>query len=136
MPLQYDPKKVNTPYFTEGESLTEQEHKDSCDINKMIRALERGQQVRGGNQPRFGIDDTTMDGVQFRLEKERLEAEMAETELPEEHEKHVPEHIKKKFKPRKPKAEPATASQSSTPNQPAPQAPSGTPDGVQQPNGA
>lgn len=88
--------------YPEGDSLTEQEHKDSCDINKMIKNAARGLQVRGGSEPKFGYDDTTMDGVQFRIQKEQLEKSLSEisrsNEFSPDELKHVPENVKKKFK--------------------------------------
>ena len=59
MALNYQPSKH--AFFTEGEDLTEQEHLDSCDINKMVKNAMRGMQVRGGNNPKYGYDDMTMD---------------------------------------------------------------------------
>lgn len=63
--------------FTEP-SLTEQEHTESCDINKMIRDAHRGMTVRGGGTNRYGYDDTTMDAVQFRIQKQELEKNLGE----------------------------------------------------------
>lgn len=85
----------------DDESPTEQEHKDSCDINKMMLSLSRGLEVRGSRVPQYGYDDTTMDGVQFRVEKERLERDLAETarshEFSEEEFEALPEAVRKKF---------------------------------------
>lgn len=64
-------------FFTEGESLTETEHAPSCDINLMLRNAARGLNVRGSYNPgTYGYDDTTMDGVQFRIQKEQIESEL------------------------------------------------------------
>lgn len=60
-------------------SMTEQEHKDSCDINKMVKNVLRGMQVRGGKNPRYGVDDLTVDPVSHRIQKEQIEAELLET---------------------------------------------------------
>lgn len=103
-----------TPFDTiiEGESLTEQEHIDSCDINKMIKNAARGMQIRGGNNPVYGYDDTTMDGLQFRIEKERLENELTriaeEEELLPEALESLPQKVKEKFKFKVKKAKNAT----------------------------
>lgn len=84
-----------------GESLTEQEHLDSCDINKMLKAASRGQHVRGGKTPKFGFDDTTMDGLQHRIQKQRLENELQQTfsnhEFTEEQINAIPDSVKEKF---------------------------------------
>lgn len=77
MPIQYQPTKH--AFYTEGESLTEQEHKESCDINKMIRKAKAGLQVRGGPQPQYGYDDLTLDGVSHRIQKQQAEEELQKT---------------------------------------------------------
>lgn len=108
-PLMYEP--CDTAIYTKGESLTEQEHKDSCDINKMVRNAARGLPVRGSGEPRYGYDDTTMDGVSMRIEKERLERELKalanENELSEKELAMVPASVRKKiqFKTKKEKPE-------------------------------
>lgn len=87
-------------FSTEGDSLVEPEHKDSCDINRMIRDAHRGLQVRGGKKPVFGYDDTTLDAVQFRIQKAETEQylkDLANEQLDEDELKHIPESIKKKF---------------------------------------
>lgn len=76
MALNYQPSKH--AFFTEGEDLTEQEHLDSCDINKMVKNAMRGMQVRGGNNPKYGYDDMTMDGLQHRILKQQLEQELGD----------------------------------------------------------
>lgn len=100
MPLQYKPTK-HAFHFDEEDVQTEPEHQDSCDINKMIGAIHRGQMVRGGPAPQYGYDDTTMDGVQFRIEKQRLEEELSEIaekhELEEEIANQIPPDVRKKF---------------------------------------
>lgn len=98
MPVLSKPSKH--AFYTEGESLTEAEHKDSCDINRMIKDAKRGLQVRGGKTPKFGYDDTTMDGVQFRIQKAETEKylrDLADGQLDEDELKHIPDSIKKKF---------------------------------------
>lgn len=112
-PILYEP----SPYavYCEGESLTEPEHKDSCDINKMIKAAHRGIDLRGNPHPgEYGYDDTTMDGLTFRIEKEKIERELAESlneaEFTDEHEKLLPDEVKRRYKIRK-KAPVATASE-------------------------
>jgi len=110
--IKYTPSKF--AFHTEGETLTEQEHKDSCDINKMIRSVKTGQMVRGGGSASYGYDDTTLDAVTFRCQKQQLEAELEETfatiELTEKDEanlKSVAPDITKKFKIRKAVQKPA-----------------------------
>lgn len=77
MPIHYKSTKWAMKDF--GPSLTEQEHKDSCDINKMVRSAKRGMQVRGsGNPVRYGFDDMTLDSVQFRISKQQAEEDMDE----------------------------------------------------------
>lgn len=71
----------NTPHdiFTEGPSLTEQEHKDSCDINKMVLSAMKGLDVRGRPIGPWGDgahDDMTMDGLQHRIQKQLVEEEL------------------------------------------------------------
>lgn len=101
MPFKYDPAKIPHAYFTTGPSLTEQEHTDSCDINKMIKNAHRGLDVRGNpGAERYGYDDTTLDGLTHRIQKEQLENELRETaksEFTDEELKLIPESIKKKF---------------------------------------
>lgn len=97
--ILYKPSKH--AIFPEGETLTEQEHKDSCDINLMLRHAGRGLQVRGGPQPEYGYDDTTMDAVRFRIEKDRLEKDLSSAakseEFSEEQISLIPEPVRKKF---------------------------------------
>lgn len=99
MAVMYDPKPG--AFMTEGLSLTEQEHLDSCDINKMMRSLARGQQVRMGNKPVFGYDDTTVEPVTLRIQKQKVEDHLralAESgEISEDEVKHIPDSIRKKF---------------------------------------
>lgn len=85
--------------IVEGESLTEQEHKDSCDINIMIKNALRGAQIRGSEIADYGYDDTTMDGVQFRIQKANLEKQLAtgEKEFTKETLALIPESIVKRF---------------------------------------
>lgn len=92
-------------FFTEGDSLTEQEHKDTCDINKMIKKISLGQEVPGKKLAPWGeqyTDDTTMDGLRFRIEKEQLEKSLnqiaATEELDEAAMEHIPKSIQEKFK--------------------------------------
>lgn len=98
MPINYKPTKY--AFNTEGPSLTEQEHHDSCDINKMLRSAARGQVVRGrSSQLRYGEDDTTLDGLTHRIRRQELEEELATgpQEFPEEILKKMPDGVKKKF---------------------------------------
>lgn len=94
-----------------GEKLTEQEHKDSCDINRMIRNAIRGNPVRTQKIPpwRDGLtDDMNRSGLSHRIEKQKLESqlsELAKTDLHPEALKEIPESLQKKFgfKSKKPK---------------------------------
>lgn len=100
MPIQYTPTKH--AYHTVGDSLTEPEHQKSCDINHMISDVKRGLQVRGAkSQSIYGVDDTTLDGVQLRIKKEQLETELSKTaqanEFSPEELKHIPNDVQKKF---------------------------------------
>lgn len=101
MPILYKPSKY--AFLTDGEILTEQEHKDSCDVNKMLAQAKRGYQIRGSNtSPIYGYDDTTMDAVTHRIQKQKLEEELIKisktSEFTEEELKSIPESIKNKFK--------------------------------------
>lgn len=97
MPIQYTPTKH--AFYTEGESLTDQEYKDSCDINKMISRALQGQEIRGSGPQQYGYDDTTMDAVTYRIQKEQLEESLSSG--PKEFEKEeldlIPEKVKQKF---------------------------------------
>lgn len=95
--------------YPEGNSLTEQEHTDSCDINKMVKNAARGLQVRGGPQPQFGYDDTTLTGLDVRIQKQQLEESLhkisSENEFSPEELQHIPNDVKSKFKFKTKKAE-------------------------------
>lgn len=102
MPKQYEPDKY--AFINEEASLTEQEHIPSCDINIMIKNAQRGLDVRGapiGQWNDSGLDDTTMTGLDYRIQKQRLEAELTEAaqkeEIPEDLAHHIPDSIKQKF---------------------------------------
>lgn len=99
MPIQWAPTKH--AFVTEGESLCEPEHADSCNINLMLRDAKRGLQVRGGKPVRYGYDDTTMDSVQYRLQKEKAEKSLkdfaSKAELTEEQLQKIPKKIREKF---------------------------------------
>lgn len=103
MAILYTPTKY--AFFTEGLSLTEQEHQDSCDINKMIKSASRGLTIRGGKEPIYGHDDLTLDGLQFRIQKQNLEEELKNTSEALEFTQHeldqIPESVRKKYKFRK-----------------------------------
>lgn len=101
MPILYKPSKH--AYYTDELDLAEQEHKDSCDINKMIIAAQRGYTIRGSQAPlTYGYDDTTLDGVTYRIQKQQLEEDLTSIskthEFSEEELKSIPESIKNKFK--------------------------------------
>lgn len=89
-------------HFDPEEELTEPEHADSCDINKIMKSIHRGQPVRAGSQPRYGIDDTTMSGLEFRIQKQKLETELAQVsethEFSEEELSHIHPKVRENFK--------------------------------------
>ena len=91
--------KTKWDFHTEGPSLTEQEHLDSCDINKMIKNVMRGMDVRGSNPSSYGYDDTTMDGLTFRIQKQQLEEQLSsgEKEFTQEQLDLIPKSIQEKF---------------------------------------
>lgn len=91
--------KTKWDFHTEGPSLTEQEHLDSCDINKMIKNILRGMDVRGSNPGQYGYDDTTMDGLTFRIQKQQLEEQLSsgEKEFTKEQLDLIPKSIQEKF---------------------------------------
>lgn len=99
MALQY--KTAPDATVVDPISLTEVEHKDSCDINLMYKNIQRGLQVRGGPQPQFGNDDLTISGLDFRIEKQRLEQELGELAHNQEFEesifKSIPLKIREHF---------------------------------------
>jgi len=97
MAVKYQPSKF--AYYTEGDSLTEQEHKDSCDINLMLKNVVRGREVRGGGSTKYGYDDTTMDAVQFRIQKEQLEEQLlnGQKEFTQKQLDLIPKEIQQKF---------------------------------------
>lgn len=99
MTIQYKSTKHAKKF--EGDSLTEQEHKDSCDINIMFRKMQNGQQINGGPQPVYGYDDVNMDRVRINIDKQNIEqqfaSELQESEFTEEQLKAIPDSLKKKF---------------------------------------
>lgn len=104
MPILYEPSPY--AFYCEGDSMTEPEHQNSCDINKMIRSAANGQQIRHSAYPiEEGYDDTTMDALTLRIEKERMERELSVTfenqEFTDAEEKYIPNAVKQKFKIRK-----------------------------------
>lgn len=92
-------EKSKWDFHCEGPSLTEQEHKDSCDINKMIKNALRGMDIRGSNPGIYGYDDTTMDGLSFRIQKQELEEQLSsgQKEFTKEEFDLIPDSIKQKF---------------------------------------
>lgn len=94
-----------SPYAIHNDepSLTEQEHINSCDANKMIKAAMNGQTFRGTtSEPQYGYDDTTLDAVQYRIQKEALEKELNDISSTHEFEpqelNYIPDPVKKRFK--------------------------------------
>lgn len=100
MPWQYKPTKH--AFYTEGDSLTETEHQESTDINKIMKDILNGKQVRTGPEPVFGEDDLNLTAVQHRINKQKIEDELqqiaAEHEFSEEELKHVPKKVQEKIK--------------------------------------
>ena len=92
-------KKTKYAFLTEGDSLTEQEHKDSCDINKMISAALRGQDIRGGIPPQYGYDDMNMSGLDHRIQKQNIEDQLktGPQEFSEEEFSLIPKSVAEKF---------------------------------------
>lgn len=73
----YKPSKHATMFNPEVEpSMTEQEHLKSCDINVMIANAHRGQDIRMAQNQPYGYDDTTMTGLEIRIQKQNYEREM------------------------------------------------------------
>lgn len=107
MPIMYKNTKYAITFepceLDQSPHGAEQEHKDSCDINKMMRSLDLGHEVRGQKHGLWvdGVtDDLTMDAVQFRIQKAELEEELrlsAQHELDEEAQSVIPESIQKQF---------------------------------------
>lgn len=100
MALLYKPTKYAfVTVLEDGDKITEQEHTDSCDINKMIRSIDRGQMVRGGGSTIYGYDDTNMDAVQHRILKQQAEEELkaGPKEFTQEILDLIPASIKQKF---------------------------------------
>lgn len=96
----------------EEDSLTEQEHKDSCDINLMLKAASRGQDIRTRKTSDYGHDDLTMDALSMRIQKADLEEKLlsGQKEFTQKELDLFPEEIRKKFgyklKKEPPKPEP------------------------------
>nr|QJB21696.1 MAG: hypothetical protein [Microvirus sp.] len=103
MPLQYDPKKIKHGFSTGKFTLTEPEHTDSCDINKIIGRMARGLDVRTKKLAPWGeqyTDDTTIDGTQHRIKKEQIEndlAALAKEPIEDEHFELIPKTLREKF---------------------------------------
>lgn len=100
MPIEYKPD----PYgiHTGPETLVEQEHKDSCNINIMLKKALNGQPVRmSSNNPTYGYDDTTLSGLDHRIQMqetiESLEQLAPQAELTEEQLNAIPEKDRKRF---------------------------------------
>ncbi|AZL82670.1 hypothetical protein [Apis mellifera associated microvirus 60] len=94
MPLLYKPEKY--AYYTVGDSLTEQEHADMCDANIMIKRALKGQSILTQEPAGYGYDDTTLDGLSHRIQKQQLEEELNESlknEVSEEEAKRLKEML-------------------------------------------
>lgn len=83
-------------------SLTEQEHKDSCDAAKMVKRAALGQPILTNSNQRYGHDDVNIDLTQHLINKQQVEENLqrisSQEEFSEEDMKHIPPSIKKKFK--------------------------------------
>ena len=100
MAIQYTP--TQHAFYTVGDPLTEAEHADSCDINKMMHNALKGLQVRGGSPPAYGEDDLTMDAVSFHIQKQKLEKGLEEIAAKHEFETKeldlIPKKVRDKYK--------------------------------------
>lgn len=87
------------PVALDGEPSTEQEFKESCDINIMLRNAHRGQQLRGGGSTTYGHDDIGMDATALRIQKADLEEALlsGQKEFTAEQLAVIPKHIQEKF---------------------------------------
>lgn len=96
--IKYKPGRV--PFICEGDSLTEQEHRDSCDVNTMLRRAANGQPIRTSSVT-YGSEDMNLDLTQHLINKKRVEENLTqlarENEFDEEDLKKIPESIQKKF---------------------------------------
>lgn len=118
--------KSKHAFHTEGPTLTEQEHKDSCDINLMLKSASQHRQIRGGGSVTYGYDDTTMDGVQHRILKNQAENELSsmQKEVSKETFDLIPKSIRDKFGFKIKAETPApTNDDQTTKNEPKPPAP-------------
>lgn len=84
----------------EDDSLTEQEHMPSCDVNLMVRDASRGMMVRGQPIAGYGYDDMNMSQLDVRMAKERLQSDLekiaSEQEFSEEEFAAIPQNVKEK----------------------------------------
>ncbi|AXH77210.1 MAG: hypothetical protein [Microviridae sp.] len=115
-------KSTKWDLVCEDEHQTEQEHIESCDANKILKAALRGQMILGnGRQPIYGNDDLTMDGLSFRIEKARLEQELGELstnmELTQEEIDSIHPKVREKFQFRTKKREQKAETKTNEPNE-------------------
>lgn len=61
------------PVALPGEPCVEVEHKDSCDINLMLKNAARGRQIRTSRPGEYGYDDMNVDAISLRIQKAGLE---------------------------------------------------------------
>lgn len=93
-------KPTQYAFYTEGPSLTEQEHKNSTDAKLMLQRAAKGQDVytRSVN---YGSDDMNYDLTQHLIQKQTLEAELLShaqnSDFSEEELKSIPQTILQKF---------------------------------------
>lgn len=101
MPIKYQHSKH--ALINNEESLTEQEHLESCDINIMIYNAHRGMEIPGGGPTEGGYDDTTLSGLDLRIQLDQDLNKMAEEGITKEEYNNLHPTIRrtKKFKLKK-----------------------------------
>lgn len=108
MPIQYTPSKH--AYYCDPETLTEQEHKNDCDINVIIKRAHNGHMVNMSNRsPVYGFDDINLDGLKHRILKQETKEELEELITSQEFDakdveiltKNLPESLVKRLKIKK-----------------------------------
>lgn len=73
-------KPTKHAWYPSGETLTEQEHKNSCDVNLMLKAAARGQAIATrpiGQWDDRGVDDMNMSRLDILVQKQQLEEDLA-----------------------------------------------------------
>lgn len=75
-------KKGRLTFRSAGKSLTEQHHKNDCDISLIMRKIRQGQAISAVRQPQYYIDDASIPDYQESLEIIRR-GESAIAKMPE-----------------------------------------------------